>query len=420
MPNSRFHAVATLATALLFFFTLSASGQVPEAVPHVEASAHAFDSGHHTPPIPIQLASGKVHLPVRVDDAEPAWFILDTGANVTILDRAFADRLGLEVRGETTAKGAAGGDGTFRVGFSKVASLRVPGLTLPGQGIAVLERGTAGANGHPSAGLIGADLIKTLVVEIDYRAATLVLHDPAHFTYDGPGHVLPINLDANDKPQLDGRITLPNGDTLRARFGLDTGDRGLLTLHRHFVALHDLDDRLTATVPIMVGLGVGGPVRHHTARLDAIQLGDWSVPQPQITFPPLGASDAYTGRSRDGLLGARLLHDARVFLDYSNRRIIVEPQGDERPAEDASGLFLVAEGEQLDQHRIAHVAPGSPADVAGLRLDDRITLLDGVPTIHLSLDEMRRQLSRAGQEIVLEVERDGQTSFHTLKMRPLI
>ncbi len=432
-PNPIRNATARWVVALLL---ITAPAVLAESAATVPAKP-VFDNGHHTVPIAIRLASGKVHVPVQVNGADPEWFILDTGVSVTILNRALADRLGLVVRGEKTVKGAAGGDGTVRVGFSKVASLRLPGLTLRGQGVAVLQRGTAGANGHPSSGSIGADLIKTLVVEIDYRAATIVLHDPAHFTYNGSGHTLPITLNANDRPLLDGSITLPNGDSLRARFGVDTGDRGLLTLHRHFVALHDLEDRLSTTPSVLVGYGVSGPVRHHTAHLEAIQLGDWPITRPKVTFPPLGASDAYTGRGRDGLLGARLFQGARVFLDYPNRRIIVEPPSDvppteeppteeppakeppakERLTEDASGLFVVTEGEQLDHFRVADVAPGSPADIAGLRVDDRITLLDGVPTMHLTLNELRRQLSRAGESIVLEVEREGKASLHTLQLR---
>ena len=62
-----------------------------------EAPEYRFENGHSTSDIPIRLASGKVHVQVGIGEASPEWFLLDSGANMTIFNLELAERLGLEL-----------------------------------------------------------------------------------------------------------------------------------------------------------------------------------------------------------------------------------------------------------------------------------------------------------------------------------
>ena len=52
--------------------------------------------------IPIEITSNKPFVPVRVNESEPMWFVLDTGcAGGCYIPRRRAEQLGLEIQGET-------------------------------------------------------------------------------------------------------------------------------------------------------------------------------------------------------------------------------------------------------------------------------------------------------------------------------
>ena len=58
--------------------------------------------------------------------------------------------------------------------------------------------------------------------------------------------------------------------------------------------------------------------------------------------------------------------------------------------------------------RVIDVPPGSPADLGGLQVGDRITAIDGTPVTTLSYQEVVERLrGRAGTRVEVDVARDG-------------
>jgi predicted aspartyl protease len=357
-----------------------------------EETTFTFDAGGSTPAIPIHLASNKVHLQVAFGDREPVWMLLDSGANVTILNRELADEMGLELRNETVGNQAAGGR-SFRVAFTDVPDYRVPGLELRGRTVAVLERRTQPSNGHPSRGLLGADLFRRFVVDIDYPARTIRFHDPASFEYDGSGAVVPIDVDENGKSLVEAELRGLSAEPIAAVVSIDTGGRGFLTLNAPFVSEHEL-------MPMTVGVGVGGEVRHYMARLPELGIGPLRFRGLPTSLAPPGTTGAYGSAAKSGVLDASSLVDFRVLFDYSHKRVIFEPGAvpESSYRYDASGLFLIAEGERFDRPRVMSVEPSSPAAQAGIEVGDRITRIDGRPVATMTLDEVRELLMAAGTD----------------------
>ena len=375
-------------------------------------------------PIPIELASGKVHVRVVIGEAEPVWFLLDSGANMTILDLSLAKKLELPLRGHMTGNLAAGGK-TFQIAFTDLPPLRIGEVELPGRTVAVIDRRTQGANGHPSSGLLGADIFRALVIEVDYPGRTMTLHRPKDFDYRGSGTVLPARLDDNGKWYFDSRIDLPGGKTLATVFVLDTGARGFLTLNRPFVEKHQLNEVLPATAETTVGFGVGGEVRHHLARLAGVAIGPIRFPSPPVSFPPAGAGGTSARGDRDGLLGARFLESFRAFFDASRARLILERQREIGALPyDASGLFLQAPPPGFDTIEILGVAPDSPAAQAGLERGDRLLEVDHRPAATYGLDGVRSLLEEgqtgSGRRVEIRLERDREIFERTLVLRALI
>jgi hypothetical protein len=60
-----------------------------------------FVSGNNSLNIPFELTSDLILLQGRVNDSEPTWFILDTGATDSVIDLQLAKTLGLKAIGRT-------------------------------------------------------------------------------------------------------------------------------------------------------------------------------------------------------------------------------------------------------------------------------------------------------------------------------
>jgi Aspartyl protease/PDZ domain len=369
---------------------------------------------------PFILASGKVHVPVRIGGID-TWFILDGGANVSILDRSLAEELGLELRGTSHHDGGAGSGG-FTVSFTTVPSLAWAGIERTEVPMAVVERKTAAANGHESRGLLGADVFQQWVVEIDYRGRRLALHEPETFAYSGDGTALPITFDEASKCHLETWIALPGGEPIRADMIVDTGSRGFADFAAPFTAEHDLLAALDPKVLATVGWGVGGEVRHWIGRLGSLRTGPFEFPAVVATFAPPGTQGAYGRDDRSGILGAEWLSRFRVLFDYSRRQLVLEPSGDASPASrsDASGLFLASEPPSFESVRVLSVAEGSPAAAAGVEVGDVVLTLDGQAVSELGLDGLREELREAGRTVLLVIVRDGETRTVRIALRDLV
>lgn len=390
-----------------------AAGESAAAVAAAQAEVRLPVAGRAR--LPIELASGKVHVAAELG-GERVWALLDTGANMSLIEPAIADRLGLELRNPQTAP-----DGGFRFAFTRAPALRLgAGTTAPADFVtgpyAVVDRGTQRANGHPSDVLLGADFFRAAVVEIDYPGRTLVLHAPESFRYAGDGTVLPLGFTDHGQPTVEATFAFAGLPPAAGRLLVDTGARDVLVLDAGFLAEHGLSEAFAGARLATVGVGVRGEVRHRLGRLERLAVGPIVDRRVPVTAP---ASASGPG-DRAGVLGARWLGRFRVIFDYPRRRLIVEGPtgpGEREPFDsDASGLFLVAAEAGLE---VLGTTEESPATAAGLAAGDLLVAVDGRPAAELGLDRVRELLRRPGRTHRLEVRRGGALRTVELTTRDL-
>src|SRR5437879_9106468 len=84
---------------LLFQLPLRGSAQETKSPP-VSADSQ-FASGQSARRIPFELVGNHIYLRGSVNNSEPLWFLLDTGAAASYLDAQRAKALGLGVEGES-------------------------------------------------------------------------------------------------------------------------------------------------------------------------------------------------------------------------------------------------------------------------------------------------------------------------------
>ena len=105
-------------------------------------------------------------------------------------------------------------------------------------------------------------------------------------------------------------------------------------------------------------------------------------------------------------LGSGILKRFNVTFDYTNKRMLLEPnKAFEKPFEwDMSGMRLEAAAAGL---RIGELVVGSPAADAGLAVDDVVTHVNGKPASTQNMFELRDLMKRDGIEMKIRALREA-------------
>jgi hypothetical protein len=369
--------------------------------------------------IPFDLATRHVIVKVTINGSRPLSFVLDTGANVAIVRMPVAKELGLQLEGSVSAGGA--GDGRQagqRVknarwslvgleGFSQPVSLALPFPALP-SGL-----------GQDVDGIIGGEFIKEFVLELDYQAQRMMLHDRRSFSYQGQGESLPLQLNSNNHPVVNATVTPIAATPIEAPFVLDIGSGGALILHSPFVAEHGLPGDMK-TIRAIGMAGAGGKSLGHTGRVASLRLGPYTLKDVATTFSQ-DQGGAFADRTLAGNIGAQIVRRFRIFLDYGRKRLILEPSSVfEEPFEGpTTGLVVRALGVDYRTFTVTEVLENSPATDADIREGDIIAAMDGIPAAKWTLSHLLEALQK-GPAHTLTLRRGTETVEATLTPRRLI
>jgi hypothetical protein len=344
--------------------------------------------------VAAQLWGEHVFVPVSLGGGEPVWLLLDSGAQLTIIATRTARALELAVRGRAAATGF-GGD-TLRGGVTPPGtSIALPGsmpyrLARPVLDLSPLEP----ALGRPFAGILGGDFFRRYVVEIDYGAARVTLHDPRRFQPHPAAVALPLELDGQ-RPYVRAVAVLPDGRELEGRFLVDTGARVPLKLYAPVVRAHDVVAALPATVGVAT-VGIGGTTQDREGRLRAFRIGPFTFDAPVAALSLAEAGQAASTRAA-GFIGAELLRRFTVTFDYRGGVLYLRPNAHVDDAFDAdmAGFGVRAAGDELRTYVVDWIDADAPAARAGLLVGDIVVYVNGRPADHFTVPELRA-LRRAG------------------------
>ncbi|HEX8163996.1 MAG TPA: retropepsin-like aspartic protease [Pyrinomonadaceae bacterium] len=284
-----------------------------QAVPTVR-----FDSGNSALKIPLDIDNNIIRMEVRVNHSKPLKFIFDTGASFSVIGSRRAAELGLKSQGE--ARGSATG-GRIKGTYTKGVSLSVQGAEVSNQLIASIPINNP--PGFDFDGVLGQNFIEQFVVEIDYENKIMNLYDPRTYTYSGKGEIVPLLLAAGKTPLVSTKIILEGRAPVEAKLEVDTGADGTLVINSPLVKRQKLAEAVSKTGQSRSN-GAGGEQRLLVGRVKAVQLG-------RLIFdnPPVGLSQDTEGsgasEENDGVIGGEIFRRFKVILDYSRKRMMLEP-----------------------------------------------------------------------------------------------
>ncbi len=352
-----------------------------------------FAGGQSVTEVPFEFLENHVFLTVKIAGRESRW-ILDTGAGVTVLDSVVAAELGLPLEANIMGSGAGS---TVRVYFTTLPPFSVGDISFQSQKAAVIEMGDIIHKfGIDFDGILGYDFLSRLTTKIDYAAGILTFYDPDQFEYAGPGVVI-------EAPIKDQTFSLPvtvDGKH-SGQWSFDLG-AGSINFHYPYASQNKLTELSGVD---HIGTGAGGSFRERQVRFKSIEFAGFTLADPIIDVTIDDTPGAFSQAELIGNLGNTLFRHFTIYLDYKHQRLIVEKGGfyDRVFPIDNSGLQLIYNKENLVE--IDFVAPGTPADKAGLKKGDIISAIDGVSIEKMGgiLAVRERLKEKPGTTVVLQL-----------------
>jgi hypothetical protein len=254
--------------------------------------------------VPLEIHQDLPYLRVRVNDSEPVWFILDSGASACVVDKDQSKAFGVTITGSRKGQGA--GAGTVDFFFAPDVRYAIGDITLKAdQSYAIDLSGVPTPKGKKLAGLLGYDFLQRYIVAIDYEKNLLTVYDPKEYVYRGSGQAIPVSFQKK-LPYVKGTIQVPGLRT--------TGDREWLVDTGSSDTVNDeLLARSTGEkAEVTGGQGLGKEFRVWQATVDRVDLGPFHFQK-------------VAGVSGGMKIGSGLLRRFTVVFDYPGKRMILEP-----------------------------------------------------------------------------------------------
>ena len=376
--------------------------------------------------IPFTMINDFIVIRVLVDNVIPTQFILDTGAeNTVLLEKRMTDLLDADYRKTYNIRGAdletlltaylvTGID--LRLGDALLARDR--SMLVLKENYFNFER----IIGQNIQGILGADFLMRFVVEINYRKGIIILHEPGDWD-PGNRHAKIKSAFVRNRPYVQLPVTLSSGRPIRRRLLLDSGAGLTLLLHTFGDSTATNLDLPVQTVPTYIANGLGGKLEGSVGRAKKVAVAGKELEGVVTYFQPIDTVGASYLNEREGIVGNRILKRFNVVIDYPGQAVWFRPEGKwkQRFRFDRSGLSLLAGGRELRTFNVASVIPGSPADLAGLRVGDRIAAVNGTSASFLSLATIIRKLEgKPGKRVRIKYFRAGTYTTVEFRLRELI
>ncbi len=371
--------------------------------------------------IPFKLVNNLIIIPVFINDSDTLRFILDTGVqSVLLTELGVGNSLNLNYIRKIRVQGLGLGTDVEafqsygnRFEFSGIEGKNIDMLILK-EDIFFLSS-KLGLQVH---GLIGYDIFKDFIVEIDYDRTLLTLHNPLRVNRKKlKGIILPLTIE-NTKPYLNASIVQDDSTKIDIKLIVDTGASHSVSLDRTDSSKIKLPHQ---TIESYLGKGISGDIKGKIGRILSLQLANFQLLDIPASFPDSIYTRNVSGLGRrNGNLGADILRRFHVIFDYPNKALMLRPsQKFKEPFNyNMSGIDLGTPMPGFPLYVISGVTIASPAYEAGLQTNDQIIAIDGNNVARYTLNEILELFqSKPNKKIRLTVLRDTQTVKTTIILK---
>lgn len=278
--------------------------------------------------VPFDFRANEIIVKARVNDTTDAYFIVDTGATMTVIRDSDATKFGAT---QESANLMTTGFGSMKTGFIKLKSIAFGDFVLENITVVITDlRGFSDFPGNKPVGVIGADILRRFLVTIDYENGLLTFADP-HTVKVPPGAMV---IETQPALGVAGLVVEGKLDGKPLTFLVDTG-----------AAFNNASEPLVksiikgALLPVGNVRGLEGKkIATASVMFKNVKIGPLTVSRPVFAVAPQLEAGAQGGIIANGslaILGNPFWSQFRLTVDYRNQRLIIERPKSPEQIEDA-------------------------------------------------------------------------------------
>ncbi|WP_400076990.1 aspartyl protease family protein [Winogradskyella sp. R77965] len=398
--------------------------------------------------INFEFVSNLIIIPLEINDVTLS-FILDTGVSKPILfNLSESDSVDLK-NIKTFYLHGLGSEGKIKALRSSHNRLKIGDAVVVNQDLFVVYDKTidfAPRLGVFVHGIIGYDIFKDFVVEVNYNSKYIRLHNHEGFKprSSKKWKTIPINI-LGKKPYLDAKVAINNSDE-HVKLLIDTGSSDALWLFEDEEV--GLTPNKDLTFDDYLGKGLSGTIYGKRSKVSSFKLSDFSLKGVNVAFPDsLSVDMTKVHKDRNGLLGGDILKRFNLFFDYRNEKLYLKKNSHYKDpfTYNNSGIVLEHNGTMFVEeairvpttisknsvnnvsnnsvhvnyyinhrikvkpiYKIVEIRKSSNAYISGLRVEDIVISINGKPTYEYSFSEINEILhDKTGKSLRLKIERRG-------------
>lgn len=397
--------------------------------------------------VTFKMINNLIVIPLEINGKKLS-FILDTGVNKTILfNLTENDSVGLLNTTKVTLRGLGKGDAVKAL-VSKKNTFQIKNLISNDETIFVILKDyfdLSSKMGTTIHGIIGYNLLKDLIVKVNYKSKRIDFYNPKTFQYKKckKCETVPFTFYRN-KPFINAKVNL---DTLGTKFInvkllVDSGGSDAMWLFEKSKKIIKTPKRFFND---LLGEGLSGPIFGNRSRIPEFKLGRFKIENPTVSF--LDSASTHNAReykARNGSIGGGILKRFKVWIDYPNKKFTFKKNGSFKNGfnYNMSGLDIVYNGEELvreeairnientfnqklnerhsvsfvrsysfifkPSYKVLNVVKNSPAYNAGILKDDIIISINGKAVHQFKIGEIIQKFQeRDKKKIKMVVKRNG-------------
>ncbi len=395
--------------------------------------------------VPFELINNLMVVPVELNGAKLK-FILDTGVSSAILfNLTNQDSVQINNVSKIALRGLGEGEpiqalksvhNTFKLGTA----------TCFDQSLYVIldkDLNFSTSLGMPVHGIIGYDVFRDFVVEVNYMKQHLKLHPPENYRYKlkKRAETIPLTI-INKKIYVDAAVTKEDDTEVPVKLLVDTGSSDALWLFHNPEKGLEIPQQ---NYEDFLGKGLNGNIFGKRTKLKGMRIGSFHFDEAKVAFPYEESVSAIKDLgNRNGSVGGEVLKRFNIIFNYTHNKITLvknanygmpfqynlagldlQHNGLRYIAEkitDSWGMVKKPENETFGNVQIllenttrlslvpeivvSGIRAGSPAANAGLKEGDVILAVNGKRIHKYKLQEILQMLNeREGKRVRVLIER---------------
>ena len=405
--------------------------------------------------MPFKLINNLIVIPIEVNGSKLN-FLLDTGVNNSIMfNLTVEDSLKLKETEKIRLRGLGEGGSIDAIKSSMnffslgdIANGNHMVYLIPGK-----EFDLSSKMGITINGIIGGDLFRDFIVDINYSSKRIRFYDPKKYSYKDCKKCQSYELHFyRSKPYLYLTIETSATEKIDAKLLIDLGGSDALWLFDKSSNKIKLPEKYFEDY---LGKGLSGNIYGKRSKIDKISLGNYIFTSANVAYPDSSSVDkVYAHKERNGTLGSEILKRFRLVIDYQNKKIVFKNPSTyfkDPFVYNMSGLELSHNGTMVVPQRktsllkggennsstveilysyvfalkssyiISEVRKNSPAHKAGLKARDVVLKINGRPSYNYKLEEIIHMFStKEGKTIKLLIDRQGVELVFSFKLENIL